>query len=288
MLLDDLTPELLERALRHASTKRDGTAVAATVARRRKNLLGSVLAAAVRRGMAQDNPMHRIEWRNPSTDLTVDISTVPTAAEVFAIADNVAALPTGGARYGALLALVGIAGTRPSEALGLAPSDLHLPTSGWGLARLSGASPAPGARYTNNGQRVERKALKQRAANTVREVPLAPELVSRLRAHMDRFASPTLVIPSAGGTPATSFNYTPVWLRARVKLWPPGHPLAAITVYDLRHSAATTMLRAGVSPAETARRLGHSVDVLLRIYAGVATDERAEANLLLDRAFAAS
>jgi hypothetical protein len=48
------------------------------------------------------------------------------------------------------------------------------------------------------------------------------------------------------------------------------------------------MLRAGLSPAETARRLGHSVDVLLRIYAGDPTDERAKANLLLDRAFAAS
>jgi integrase len=56
------------------------------------------------------------------------------------------------------------------------------------------------------------------------------------------------------------------------------------TVYDLRHSAATTMLRAGVPPAEVARRLGHSVDILMRVYAGVFDDERPRSNELMDRA----
>jgi hypothetical protein len=42
------------------------------------------------------------------------------------------------------------------------------------------------------------------------------------------------------------------------------------------------MLRAGVVPAEVARRLGHSVDVLMRVYAGVFADERARSNALVD------
>jgi integrase len=56
-----------------------------------------------------------------------------------------------------------------------------------------------------------------------------------------------------------------------------------VTLYDLRHSAATMMLRAGVMPAEVARRLGHSVDVLNRVYAGVIHGEREESNALIDR-----
>ena len=116
----------------------------------------------------------------------------------------------------------------------------------------------------------------------MREVPLPPELVRRLTDHQRQHGSADLVFPTAIGSTATSSNYNPVWARAHKKMWPGSHPLAETRVYDLRHCAATTMLRAGVSPAETARRLGHSVDVLLRVYAGVATNERTNANALLD------
>lgn len=51
--------------------------------------------------------------------------------------------------------------------------------------------------------------------------------------------------------------------------WPHDPTFAAVTLYGLRQSAATLMLRSGVVPAEVARRLGHSADVLMRTYAGV-------------------
>ncbi len=82
----------------------------------------------------------------------------------------------------------------------------------------------------------------------------------------------------------TSTNYGPIWQRARGQLWPDGHPLASATVYELRHAAATMMLRASVPPAEVARRLGHSVDVLMRVYAGAFEDERERSNELIDAA----
>jgi hypothetical protein len=47
------------------------------------------------------------------------------------------------------------------------------------------------------------------------------------------------------------------------------------------------MLRAGVTPAEVARRLGHSVDVLNRVYAGVIQGETEESNALIDKMLAA-
>ncbi|MGH2456376.1 MAG: hypothetical protein ACRDHD_08980 [Candidatus Limnocylindria bacterium] len=91
----------------------------------------------------------------------------------------------------------------------------------------------------------------------------------------------------AGRAPTTT-NYGPVWTRARHKLWPERHRLAKTTVYDLRHSAATMMLRANVPPAEVARRLGHSVDILMRVYAGVFDDERLRSNKLIERAIKAT
>jgi hypothetical protein len=45
------------------------------------------------------------------------------------------------------------------------------------------------------------------------------------------------------------------------------------------------MLRAKVPPGEVARRLDHSVDVLLHVYAGVFNDDCDRANALLDEAF---
>lgn len=46
------------------------------------------------------------------------------------------------------------------------------------------------------------------------------------------------------------------------------------------------MLRGGVSPAEAALRLAHSVDMLMKIYAGVFEDERRRANQLIEVEFA--
>ena len=42
------------------------------------------------------------------------------------------------------------------------------------------------------------------------------------------------------------------------------------------------MLRSGLVPAEVARRLGHSIDVLMRTYAGVLDDELDRSNALIE------
>ncbi len=48
------------------------------------------------------------------------------------------------------------------------------------------------------------------------------------------------------------------------------------------------MLNSGVPIAEAARRLGHSPDVLLSVYAGVTTSDRDTANALIDATLDAS
>jgi integrase len=283
--LTDIDPATIERVLQAICVKADGTPTVPSVARRRRGTLGAVLLAAVRRELLARNPMERVEWRAPTTTMAIDVSTVPAPSDVEAIVEHIAALSTSGARYAALFAAVGMAGMRPSEAIALRAQDLDLPKKGWGLASLRGAVTSPGTRYTRDGAVVEAKGLKHRAAGATREVPLSPDLVQRLREHLARFEPvDAQVFTNAGGRPPTSTNYGPVWLRARTHLWTEGHPLAAATVYDLRHAAATMMLRAGVPPAEVARRLGHSVDILMRVYAGVFADDRDRSNQLIDRA----
>ena len=53
-------------------------------------------------------------------------------------------------------------------------------------------------------------------------------------------------------------------------------------VYDCRHAAATTWLRSGVPLAETARRLGHSVDTLVNNYIGAFNDEEEVGNAKIE------
>ena len=55
-----------------------------------------------------------------------------------------------------------------------------------------------------------------------------------------------------------------------------------IRVYDCRHAAATTWLRAGMPLAETARRRGHSVETLVSTYVGALDDEQHIANQRID------
>lgn len=88
------------------------------------------------------------------------------------------------------------------------------------------------------------------------------------------------------GRPMTPSSYNPIWQRARAAAWVDQPDLLSTTVYDLRHAAATMMLQAGVPPAEVARRLGHSIDILLRVYAGVLVEERDRSNDLIDRELA--
>jgi integrase len=60
-----------------------------------------------------------------------------------------------------------------------------------------------------------------------------------------------------------------VWDRARGQALAPAEyasPLAR-RVYDLRHACVSTWLSAGVPPVQVAEWAGHSVAVLLRIYA---------------------
>lgn len=277
--LDQIEPELLETALTAATTRLDGRPNVANVAKRRRDLVNSALKTAVRRRILDTNPMERVEWTPPRKSDQVDVSLLPSMSDIDELVSHVANLRTPGARYAAFFATIGFAGLRPSEAAALEAKDIELPIEGWGKAYLRGATPSPGVRYTGTGSTRESKSLKHRAAGSVRSVPLAPQLVVIILDHLDRWSAiGGLVFTNAAGRSVTPENYGKVWNREKPKVWRAGHVAVGAVPYDLRHTAATTMLRAGVPLPEVARRLGHSVEVLLRVYAGVFADEEDRSN----------
>lgn len=108
-------------------------------------------------------------------------------------------------------------------------------------------------------------------------MPIPPELVDLLRRHIDRYGAAVdgRLFRAGDGGPLQA-TYRQVWAKARGLVLTEAQvasPLAR-RPYDLRHGAASLWLNAGVQPTEVARRLGHSVAVLLRVYANCVDGEQ--------------
>lgn len=83
---------------------------------------------------------------------------------------------------------------RPSEVTSLSKDGCQLPDQGWGRLIFADASPAAGRDFTNDGRVHESKGLKGRARQSsarraTRSVPIPPELVAMIRAHIERFGT---------------------------------------------------------------------------------------------------
>ncbi|WP_461121528.1 hypothetical protein [Saccharothrix stipae] len=78
-----------------------------------------------------------------------------------------------------------------------------------------------------------------------------------------------LLTGERNGSELPKLTIVRAWQRARVDVFTPGvaaTPLAG-TPYDLRHAAVSTWLNGGVPAVTVAEWAGHSVEVLLKIYA---------------------
>jgi integrase len=162
------------------------------------------------------------------------------------------------------------AGLRPGEVVALGKANVSLPASGWGELALNLSDPATASQWTDDGER-RRRQLKHRAQAEVRFVPIAPQLVALLRGHLDRFgtAPDGRLFRGEFGGPVSDSVYGRVWQKARAAALTAeeqASPLAA-RPYDLRHAAASTWLNAGVPATQVAEWAGHSVHVLLKVYA---------------------
>lgn len=276
--LDDAA--VVRRALDAISLRRDGTPAAASTVARKRAALSAVLGYAVELRLLDTHPLKRVTWRAARHTDVVDRRTVvnPDQASALLLAVRDIA-PEFEAFFGCLY----YAALRPEEALHLRRQDYRRPDvpGGWGWFTLNGATVATSERWSGQSAPIEDRGLKHRAAKDSRPVPVAPPLAELLDAHLTTFGTsrddrlfttrrgpggryrPTL------GQPFSSSAYGRVWQKARARaltVEQQASPLAR-RPYDLRHAAVSLWLNAGVPATQVAEWAGHSVAVLLRVYA---------------------
>jgi integrase len=274
------------------ASRLNGQQAAGRTTQRKRAVLSNALSYAVELGLLAANPVGSIKWRAPKTSNVVKKECVPNPTQARALLAAVKVTPRSGERLYAFFACIYFSALRPEEAVNLRRSNLELPETGWGRIILREATPDAGGQWTDDGAQRQRRQLKHRAVGETRRVPCPPELVSILKWHLETFgtdAEGRLFVGEKGGELAT-VTYTRLWRRAREAAL--GEQAAASLLarrpYDLRHAAVSTWLASSGDPAQVAEWAGHSVDVLLRVYAKVLDGQEDQALQRIQEALGAS
>jgi integrase len=205
----------------------------------------------------------------------VDPSTVINPQQARRFLTAVEAHSERGKRLKAFFACMYYAALRPEEVADLRRSNLtHLPDQPgfWGEIRLTNSVPRSGSRWTESGKPREQAPLKHRARGDTRRVPIHPDLVVILRAHLSAYvldAPESRLFVGMHGGAVTDRTYLRVFHDARASAFTheeAGSPLMEVP-YSLRHAGVSTWLRTTSDPAQVAEWAGHSVAVLLKVYA---------------------
>jgi integrase len=270
--LSELARPAVSRSLLDQISRRlDGSPAAAATVTQKKVNLGAALSWAVEQGYLETHPFKAIRWRVPRSTQMVDRRVVVNPSQARGLLEAVNALEPSGPRLRAFFALLYYSALRPEEAANLRRRNLDLPGDGWGRIQLQIAAPEVDKQWSDRGLRREERQLKHRGVSEDRSVPMPPELVRLLLQHIKSLdvAPEDLLFRGVRGAPIASATYLRLWKEARRRALTAeqfASPLAR-RPYDLRHAAVSTWLNGGVPPAQVAEWAGHSVAVLLRVYA---------------------
>ena len=265
----------------------DGTRAAPEYFSRRRRVLHRALSYSVRKKRLDSNPMSKNNlpesWTAPeSPEDAIDprcVGTPSLIAEMLVACSYIGT--TQGPRFVAFYGCMYYAMMRPSEVAALTKDGCYLPDTGWGQLTFADSSPAAGRAFTDDGQVHEHRGLKGRskgrpnldlrARRPTRRVPIPPELVTLLREHIARFDTDPdgRLFHSERGNPIQPSTWWQVWQKVRAFSLTPVQAATPLLrrPYDLRHSGVTWRLNSGVPPTEVAAWAGHSVEVLMRVYA---------------------
>jgi integrase len=286
-------PQHARAVLDAICVRQDGLAASPTTIARKRSVFANVIRYAIELDEMPSSPLERLSWRPPKVSEVVDRRVVVNprqARELLTAVTYVGQQRRGryarGQRLMALYACMYYAALRPAEAVALRRQDCYLSHSGWGRLTLEKSRPEVNRRWADSSTAHGERGLKHRAHDETRRVPIPPELVAILRAHIDTFgvAADGRIFSSDRGHPVASTAISDVWAEARTLALTPeqvASPLAG-RPYDLRHAAVSLWLAAGVPPPRVAERAGHSVEVLLRVYAKCLDDGEDIANARID------
>jgi integrase len=268
---------MARRVLEQATVRLDGKNAAASTARRHRIILANAMDYAVELGLLETNPIRALKWTAPKVSSQVDRRSVVNPSQARALLEAVRAQQPSGPRLVTFFAVMYYAGLRPEEAINLAVDNVILPPSDrsededWGELHIRSATPDAGRDWTDDGRQRDNRQLKHRAEGDSRIVPTHPELTRLLRDHLVKVgtAPDGRLFGGVRGGELPTITYRRAWVKARqaaLTAAEQASPLAR-RPYDLRHACLPTWLNGGVYPTQVAEWAGHSVDVLLRIYA---------------------
>lgn len=275
-----MEPEVTRKTLDALALRIDGKAAAASTVHRKKAIMSGALRYGVETGHLDTHPFGRVRWEAPKLTAEVDRRAVVNQQQGHRLLLAVRrTTPELEAFYGAMYH----AALRPEECLNLLDSEYERPKQRgqWGWLHLTGAVVEAGSGWTDDGSSIEERGLKHRGDAAVRDVPASPPLCALLDRHIEEWPpapngrlfvtrrGPGGIYVAASGRPVTRNAMSTAWRKARAAGLTPAEqatPLAR-RPYDLRHACVSYWLSLGVSPALVARWAGHSIKVLLSIYA---------------------
>jgi integrase len=287
---------VLRKALNALAITLDGRAAAPSTVARKRAVFHNALEYAVELELFESNPLKRVKWRPGTNTDAVDRRVVVNPEQARSLLDAVRARDPAVEGF---FACMYYAGLRPAEARNLRLTDCTLPESGWGELLLTGSHQEAGAAWTDSGASSEERQLKHRSLKETRRVPAHSDLVNTLRRHVAEFgtgADGRLFVTRTGrrGVPLPPPYSNPISMGTVYRAWHTARETAlgseqvmsplARRPYDLRHACLSTWLNAGVPPAQVAEWAGHSVNVLLRVYAKCIDGQDEVARQLIDAA----
>lgn len=234
-----------------------------------RRVLNTAMGQAVVWGMITNNPVKGVKVpRSPQQELSIW-----TKEQVKIFLDHVE-----GTRFEALYFLAVTTGLRQGELLGLMWSDID-----WGKKRLSIKRQLRQVR----GKGLIFQELKTKTAQRV--IFLGDSAILKLEQHRtiqdqqkliagSRWQDQNIVFPSTIGTPLGPRNLYRQFINTTEKTG-----LPRIKFHDLRHTAATLMLKEGIHPKVVQERLGHSsITLTLDVYSHVIPSMQEEVAEKLD------
>ena len=262
-----------EMLARISKTKTGRTAAPNTINRKRM-VLNNAMEYAREIGALTQNPLKLVKWAKPRTLTTVDPRVVINAEQARRFLAAVEAYSERGKRLKAFFALMYYAGLRPEEASELRRENLtHLPErpDQWGEMQLTHSRPRSGSRWTDAGLPGERSPLKHRPEGDTRRVPIHPELVSLLRDHLQLYVQDdpdSRVFVGKHGGPITDRIYLKVFHEARRNAFTPAEAArpARRSIQPAPRGRIHLASDLG-DAAQVAEWAGHSIAVLLKVYA---------------------
>lgn len=264
-------PAVLRSVLAKIGARLDGSGAAPSVVSKRRRVLFNALEYAVERDIIQANPLPAFKWKPPKSSLTIDKRSVVNPIQARTLLRAVGEARRSGPRLVAFFGLMYFSALRPEEAANVRSRNLALPAEGWGELHLDEATPYAGTAWTDDRKQRDRRQLKNRARGESRIVPCPPELTAMLQAHNREFGAGAgeRLFPGERADELPKLTYMRVWRAARLATFSAevlASPLAR-TPYDLRHACVSTWLNGGVPATQVAEWAGHSVEVLLKVYA---------------------